>query len=282
MSATARSPRPAPRQAPQPRSGRAPRRVPAAQRQADPRPVWPAAALASARAAAYRLFAALLLYPDTERLGRLQTTAGELRRHDDALATFAFYGPWRRLLIALQELTTEDAAALQTEHVRLFSTDPSGTPCFPYESCYVAPGGQERGWLTARLQHTYAFAGLRLAPSLNENPDHAAVELEFMAYLCGQEADAWEHAARDDGLRALKRERSFLRHHLGRWFGMFARQVQRRAAVPLYAMTAEAADAFIQHDHDLVNALLGQLEQRWEDLAPSGDAGAGSPAERPR
>src|SRR5918994_3961477 len=224
------------------------------------RPLWTVATMADVRAAAYRLFAALFLYPDEQRLGRLSARESELRQHNDALATLAFFGPWQRLLIALPERTEQRAAGLQSEHLRLFNLDPAGVACFPYESCYVASDRDETGWLTARLQQTYAYAGLALAPSRNESPDHAAVELEFMAYLCGQEAAAWMGADRDAAIRALKRQRSFLRHHLGRWFSDFARRVQAGTDELLYVAAAEAADAFIQHDRDLVEVLVDEID----------------------
>jgi anaerobic sulfite reductase subunit A len=129
------------------------------------------------------------------------------------------------------------------------------------------------GWLTARLQQMYAYAGLALEPSRNESPDHAAVELEFMAYLCGQEAAGWTEADRDAAIRALKQQRSFLRHHLGRWFGDFARRVQASTDEPLYAAAGEAADAFIQHDRDLVEVIIGEI-----DLLVCSASGAGSTA----
>lgn len=234
------------------------------------RRAWSVAALAGFRAVAYRTFAALLLHPDRQRLQWLGATARQLRPYDEPLAAFAFFGPWRRLLDRLEALEAQDLAALQSDHVRLFNLDSESAPCFPYESCYLAPTSQDTSWLAVQLQHTYARAGLSLAPTLNERPDHAAVELEFMASLCRQEAEAWERAAQEDGLAALAQQRLFLRVHLERWFGPFTRQVRARAAEPLYALAAEAAEAFVTHDGDLVEAMLGALEP----LGDPADSGA--------
>lgn len=220
----------------------------------------PLAAVAGWRTAAYRVFAALLLRPDLPRLRWLGEAAGELRAYDDELSAFGFFGPWLRLLSTLETLAENELPALQQEHVRLFSVNPCGTPCFPFESHYVAQAGQEAGWLAVQLLQTYHRSGLDLSPSLNAEPDHAAVELEFMAYLCDQEAAAWERAATDAAVDTLAQQRLFLRLHLGRWFGLFAGQVQASATEPLYARAAEAADAFIHHDRDLVDGLLSAIE----------------------
>lgn len=219
---------------------------------------WTLAALASWRAAAYRLLAVLLLPPSAQRWQRAGALARDLGDAGDALAAFAFYQPWQQLLQAIEETGAADLAALSEEYVRLFQISQDGLS-LPYESCYVAPGGQGTGWVTAVLGRTYARAGLNVAPSAGESPDHVAVELEFMAYLCAREAAAWAEPAPREAARLLAQERSFLRLHLGRWLGDFAAEVRARAGVPLYVATATAAEALIQHDGDLVEALLDQI-----------------------
>jgi TorA maturation chaperone TorD len=95
-----------------------------------------------------------------------------------------------------------------------------------------------------------------LSPSLKELPDHAAVELEFMAFLCSREARTREEEALEEGLQVLEQQRAFLDQHLGRWFPAFARQVARAGGEGLYAVTAEAAHAFVHHDQDWVALIL--------------------------
>ncbi len=240
----------------------APPRVAAARAPARPRErvyTWTIADLAGFRAAAYRLFAALWLSPEAPRLAWLAATARRLRADAPAVATLGFFGPWQQLLGLLAELSQQSLPALQAEHVRLFSLDPAGTPCFPYESSYVEAGRTPAGWVALQLERTYARAGLRLAATLHDPPDHAAVELEFMAYLCAQETAAWEEAALDAGLQLLREQRGFLRVHLARWFPLFASQVRVRATQPLYAVGADAASAFVHHDRDLLDTLVNEI-----------------------
>jgi TorA maturation chaperone TorD len=75
-----------------------------------------------------------------------------------------------------------------------------------------------------------------------------AVELEFPAYLWGQQAQAWETQAVEEGHWACERRRTFLERHLGRWFPRFAHQVRQAVPAPLYLTGVDAAKAFILHD----------------------------------
>jgi TorA maturation chaperone TorD len=211
------------------------------------------------RQGAYRLFGALFLYPDETRLARWAVAAGALAQESESLAVFPFYHPWQRLLTALQGLTEGDLANLQETYVGLFRIQRDGTLCLPYESFHRDPYGQAAGWVTAQLEREYAAAGLALAPSLQDLPDHVAVELEFMAFLCAREAQAWEEEALPAGFQALKEQQAFLEEHLGFWFPAFARQVMTTDPQGLYAVAAEAAHAFIHHDRDWVALLVERM-----------------------
>jgi TorA maturation chaperone TorD len=112
--------------------------------------------------------------------------------------------------------------------------------------------------VAARLAREYADAGLDVSPSLNEPSDHAAVELEFMAFLCDTEARAWEEQAVEEGIQSLARQRLFLTEHLDQWFPAFARRILRVDRGRFYTVVAEAAQAFTHHDGDLLDLLLHQ------------------------
>lgn len=216
--------------------------------------------LARLRQGCYRLCGALWLYPDAERLAHLVAAARAWQGENAFLAAFAFFGPWQRLLTALHGLTEAEAAALAATYVRLFLVNPDGGLCQAHESFYLGARGSAAGWSAAQLEREYAAAGLQLAPALQELPDHAAVELEFMAFLCQQEARAWEEKAVTVGLQTLERQGAFLRQHLGRWFPAFARQVAAADAADLYAITANAVTAFLPHDQELVALLLEKVQ----------------------
>ncbi len=198
----------------------------------------------------YRLSGGLFLYPDEGRLRRLQAEAEALCRQSPSLAVFAFFGPWQRMLDALRMGAAEE---IQNEYTRLFLINPEAPP---YESFYLDPLGQAGGLAAAQLAREYAEAGLELSPFLKEPPDHAAVELEFMAFLCDGEAQAWTAGVPEEAMQILSRQRRFIAGHLGRWVPSFARRIIRPRPAGFYALVAGAAEAFVHHDADLIGLLL--------------------------
>ncbi len=225
--------------------------------------------LGQLRQATYRLFGALFLYPDEDRLAKLRTAARELRLEGDLWGGFAFSGPMQGLLAVLVELSGGATTHVEEEYVRLFQVKPAAPP---YESVYMDPEGQTRGLIAVRLEGEYAQAGLVLSPSLMDLPDHIAVEFEFMSFLCGQEALAGETKAREDSIPARERQRAFLGHHLGRWFPQFARRVREASPESPYDVVVEAAHAFLYHDLELL-----QLRHKGGIKAHTVDAPTGCP-----
>ncbi len=219
--------------------------------------------LARFRQAAYRIFSTMLLYPDEERLRTVTTVAGELGNQTDFLTTFSFFIQWRELLDVLQDLAGVQPASIEEQYVYVFIANPDYAPCLPYESAY-AEARDAPVWTAVEVEREYAAAGLALASSLREAPDHAAVELEFVSFLCNQEASAWEARRLDEGIDALKRQSAFLEGHLGRWFPVFARRVAEKDSSKIYATVTRAAEAFISHDRGLVEALVDRFESRAE------------------
>lgn len=242
--------------------------------------VWDVAALADFRAVAYQIFAAALLPPTTSRIGWLRSLAEELEQYHESVAELAFFGSWQQLMRTLRALAASDTRTLEEEYVRLFVGSGSDAPCYPYEAQYVA-SGHDVGWVISLLETTYTQAGLRLSPTLRESPDHVAVELEYLAFLCTQEAAGWEAKTTDVALRALGRQRAFLRLHLGKWFGAFAAQVCATTTEPLYNDVLLAVEEFIHHDQQLAELLGRQIRHLQADNeAANGDDNVRS--ERPQ
>jgi TorA maturation chaperone TorD len=201
----------------------------------------------------------MLLYPEGERLKTIAAAAAELHEQSPAMVEFMFFTQWQRFLTSLVDLPHQPA--LDGEYIQVFMHNALRTPCLPYESSYVDPGGQAAGWVAALLEQEYAASGLALSPSLKDLPDHVAVELEFMAFLCDQEADAWHRQDVKEGIQSLKRQAGFLDRHLSRWFPDWARQVAAADGEGIYSVVAETARIFISHDQDLVGTLLDNLER---------------------
>lgn len=214
--------------------------------------------LAGWRQLAYRLFSSILLYPEEVRLKNIAAAAAELRGQESALVELSFFPQWQRLLASLADLP--DCHTLAKEYVKIFRFSSKTVRCMPYESLYVSPGGEATGWVLAEIEGEYAAAGLALSPSQKDPPDFISIELEFMAFLCGQEIEAWNREAKKEGIQALKRQAAFLNEHLARWVPNWARLVETTASEGVYSVVAEAARVFISHDRDLVNTLLDKFQ----------------------
>jgi TorA maturation chaperone TorD len=212
--------------------------------------------LARLRQGTYRLFSQSLLYPDQARLETLATVAEEIDPRDEAWSGFAFAQEWRRLLHCLGQFRCPGATAIQSEYVSLFLVGGAGVPCPIYESVYLEDDPSAAGWLLAQLEKEYGLMGLAPSPYLKEPPDHAAVELEFMSFLCSREAEAWNRQRVAEAVQIVEHERAFLARHLTRWFPGLARRVAAVNHESRFAVITQTVCSFLLHDTDLVAALL--------------------------
>ncbi len=222
--------------------------------------------LASFREGAYRLFSQALLYPADERLAALATATEELDQDEDVLAQFAFFADWRRVLARLRDVGGP-RRDLEEQHVALFGASKAGTLCPPYESAFLSPSGQPDGLLMARVEAAYSEIGIAPSPETGELPDHIAIELEFMAMLCGQEAAAWEADDVAGAVKAMRRAKRFLDGHLLVWLPRFARLLAAADRDGFYRTVSEGAAAFVLYDRDLLAAFLEGLS-RISDAPP--------------
>jgi TorA maturation chaperone TorD len=226
------------------------------------------ARLARFREAAYRLVSQAFLYPDEARRSGTAALAAELGRQEAALSRFAIFGEWSRLLSLLTNLDSKDARdvqEIQNGFVSLFAAGAEGVPCPPYESVYREPGGRPSGWLLAEIERDYATVGLALSPDTKEFPDHVSLETEFLAIVCGLEAEAWDDEDLKRGIKVLRKEMAFLDGHLSLWFASFARRVAAADGGGVYAALAAGTEAFISHDRDLVGELVETLSRGGDD-----------------
>ncbi len=210
--------------------------------------------VAQLRQALYRFFGGGLLPPDRGRVEGLLAAADVL---DDAgVDDFAFAVPWRVFTAALDELPSlED---LDASYIRLFIRGAGGGICPAVESEYTAPPGAGAALVAVELEREYRALNLELGPAVLHPADHAASELEAMAFLCHREAHAWEEDALSEVVEVRRAEWGFLHRHLARWFPIFARRL-RETTPPagFYVALVDAADAFVQHDQELVASLAG-------------------------
>jgi TorA maturation chaperone TorD len=213
--------------------------------------------LATFRRASYWLFGASLLYPTEERFAAISSAARALQGQGEGLEKFAFYLHWQKFLEAIGRCVDSGNTELEEAYSDLFVVNRNVPLC---ESGFLSPGAPAQTMAT--LEQEYSAAGLSVASSFEEPPDHAAVELEFMSLLCEAEASAWTKRSTQDSIKQLEEESRFLERHLSRWFPALVEEVSIRAAGGFYACVTQATHAFIEHDRGLLAALLGQYREK--------------------
>jgi TorA maturation chaperone TorD len=167
----------------------------------------------------------------------------------------AFYPPrsdsravWERLqLIAGSTAQAEpEGDRLDLEYNRLF-VGPANVPCPPYESVHRTDrpemeSGLVLGPSVTDVKRMYAQAGLSVSEHFKDLPDHVAVELEFMSYLCGKEL---ESRGGDDFERWRKLQAEFAASHLKPWIERFSEGVLASSRSSFYSLAADVLGAFV-------------------------------------
>jgi TorA maturation chaperone TorD len=197
------------------------------------------------RQAVYRLFASLHLYPNRERLETLQTVVLELQSNNPLWTDHFLANQFKNLFEFVSGLNEGSINTVEEEYVALFSVNPYAPP---YESYYQDPEGFVRSWIVIQLENEYARAGLNVARSFKEPPDHVAIELEFMAFLCSIEAESHETNNQSGVKSSLERQNKFLNLHLGNWYPMLAQAVKEAPTHGLYTLTVEVTNTFLQYE----------------------------------
>lgn len=220
----------------------------------NPSPFIPPSSLArlelvQVRQVIYQLFGSLFLYPRADRVAALQTVADQLVQDEAVWQSFPFHESWLRLLSLLVDFSEEEQTRVEEEYVRLFTVNPVA---IPQESFYKDVEGLARGMIIAHLEQAYRESGLETSPDIAESPDHVAVELEFMAFLCDKETQALQTSLDGEANQLLDQQRAFLCNHLGRWFPQFAKRVKDAEPNWFYGSLIEAAFLFLRHELSLL------------------------------
>lgn len=204
--------------------------------------------IARTRQGLYRFLGGALSPPAAGTFETLAGAVGVLNDRD--IDMFAFSPIWRRL--GRHFPVDISGAGLDVDYVRLFATGMSGALSPPTESYYRVPAkGGGIAEFVADLQREFRSMGIA-SVGLDEAPDHIATELEVMAYLCDQEANAWEAGQVRLAGDVLDLENRFLRRHLAVWVPLFRDRVHDANPSPFYLDLVDTVHSFVVHDNDYV------------------------------
>ncbi len=157
---------------------------------------------------------------------------------------------------------------LATEYAGLFLL-PGARNTLPFETCYrerrwSRPGqepGPTFGLVALQVQRAYARWHMPVGPDTDEFPDHAGVELAFMAHLLALETSAAAQAERETA-PILRAQQSFLRQHVLEWFPVWLRSVRLRSQLPFYRCLAGLLGCFLRSERVTIGLASSRLLAR--------------------
>jgi TorA maturation chaperone TorD len=130
---------------------------------------------------------------------------------------------------------------LSIDHAALF-VGPFELIAAPYGSVYKEQNRQVMGKSTIDVLRFYQDAGL--AVEIKEPPDHIAIELEFMYYLCTKEADSLANGHQEEAEKFRSLQRQFFQTSL-EWVPRFCETIKLGTSNPFYSGLADCLGRFM-------------------------------------
>lgn len=147
--------------------------------------------------------------------------------------------------IALNKL---DQQTLSIDHAELF-VGPFELIAAPYGSVYMEGRRTVMGESTINVAQYYQEAGLSV--DIKEPPDHIAIELEFMYFLCSKEATAISEGQLDESNHYRELQKLFFLSALQPWVGRFCEKIRGGTDNEFYLSIANCLDSFLSSCDDV-------------------------------
>lgn len=149
---------------------------------------------------------------------------------------------------------------LSVDYARLF-VGPFELAAPPYGSVYMDKGRTLMGNSTVEVIKMYQEAGLSMAESFKEMPDHITAELEFMYYLIYKEIEAIERSEITEAIDSIGKQMVFTDTFLGQWVPLFCAKIRDNTKNNFYIILSDCLLKFIKRT-DLTNNVLKLLEEK--------------------
>jgi len=147
----------------------------------------------------------------------------------------------KKMRVALKEKSHEE---MIVDYARLF-IGPFEMIASPYGSVYLEDSKRLMGDSTLYVQKMYQEAGLSL--EAHEAPDHIALELEFMHFLCFAEAEAAASANNEQVHSLAGKQTKFFRKFLASWVPEFCIAIRNGTNNDFYAALADCLESFVKN-----------------------------------
>ena len=156
------------------------------------------------------------------------------------------------------EVTEETLRKLRVDFTNLFVLSAP-----PYEAALMDESGHLNAKRTDAVADFYRACGYNpgrgsegLAHPSVLAMDHLSMELEFLARLAGEEADAWEDGNADRAREKLDRSARFMDEHLMCWMPIYTASMEEDAETHLYRELAKWIREFAFSDRKYIAAIL--------------------------
>ena len=182
----------------------------------------------------YLLLSRAIRYPDAGLVASLKEPALTFFEGTFDLLAADAREALRPALDSLRATVTDlDLAQLQSDHRRVFGHIESSL-CPPYETRYDTRHLFQQTQQLADIAGFYRAFSLDISEGAHERPDHLAIELEFLHFLCFKEAYALKHHGPEQVEVCRDAEAKFLTDHMLRWAPSFAKRLQGAAGSGFY------------------------------------------------
>lgn len=146
---------------------------------------------------------------------------------------------------------------LSADYAKVFlaAGEVKGNAAFPYESVYTSKSKlvMQEAW--DEVRRIYADRGLELKSNLSDiKEDHIAMELQYMAYLCGQ------YGKEEEDL--LEEQQEFLQKHLLNWTEKFVADIQTYARTGFYKAIGNLLLGYLEMDESVIAELLSDNAEK--------------------
>lgn len=131
---------------------------------------------------------------------------------------------------------------------------------YPYESYYTSPQRLIMQDARDQVLQAYREEGLDRAGDFHEPEDHAALEFEFLAYLCHKAAEALRGGDVAAAAASLRKQQEFLEQHLAVWLPAFCSDIERVARTQFYKAVAMITAGYLALEQGLLGSLVAEAE----------------------
>jgi TorA maturation chaperone TorD len=154
-----------------------------------------------------------------------------------------------------EHLKHVDQNTLVVDYATLF-VGPFELLAAPYGSIYLDRKRAVMGASTIDVLRYYQEAGLNV--EVNEPPDHIAIELEFMSFLYGKEAEARELAQEDDIRKYQELRTDFFSKILQAWVFDFCEAIRKGTTNQFYSSLADCLANFVEAQRQRIGGDLNR------------------------